>query len=54
MLKMLENFGARVYFTMFISEYICNLEFYFGVHVYSRVVSSDVECAFQRQLSEVK
>jgi len=41
MLKLLENFRVRVYFTIFISEYTYTLEFYFGVQMYSRVVVSE-------------
>jgi hypothetical protein len=44
MLKLLENFGVRVYFTIFISECTYNLQFYFGVEVYSRMVVSEEVC----------
>jgi hypothetical protein len=40
-LKLLENFGLRVYFIIFISAYASTLEFYFGVQLYNRVVVSE-------------
>jgi hypothetical protein len=47
MLKPLENFRVRVYFTIFISEYTYTLEFYFVVQLYSRVVVSEERYTIQ-------